>query len=401
VPLIGPILAGALGEESRILARRISLELSPIIFLITARSFLAAVSHSRRSFLNPTYALALVPAGTVGCLFLFHDRLGIHSLVLGNNVGFLLAAVFLYLSLRLAGIRIGIGWRFDRRILATLRLSLPQVLSASVLKLNPLIDRMIASYLAVGCISALAYAERIQSVPLQVLNLGFFNVVLAHWSFARSEDGLATVKKSLQEVQQLLLSLALPLFLYLWIFRRTLIGLVLEHGALDASGADTISSVYGVYLMGLLPLFLTMVYVRVFLVLKDTVFLMKVGFFNVASKLLLNLTFVFLLHLGVEGIALSTTITSWVILFIMVTALRARLGELPFRFKVKETLLLVAASAGVSAMTSMLWNGGRDHFDNWLLVGMCSVFFFSSYLLFMYMLKDETYLKLRSLVWRR
>ena len=400
-PLICSILAGALSEEARILVRDVSLELSPVIFLITVRSFLSAVSHARRSFLSPTYALTLVPAATIVSLFLFHDRLGIHSLVIGNNAGFLLAAVFLYLSLRLNGIRIGIGWQFDRRIFDTLRLSLPQVLSASVLKLNPLIDRTVASYLAVGCISALAYAERIQSVPLQILNLGFYNVVLAHWSYARAEDGLAKVKKSLLDLQQMLLSLALPLFLYLWIFRRELIGLFLEHGALDAAGADMISSVYGVYLIGMIPLFLSMVYVRAFLVLKDTVFLMKVGFFNVASKLILNLVFVFVLDLGVEGIALSTTVTSWVILFIMFAALRTRLGELPLRVKAKEMAQLVLVVAGVSVVTGMLWDRGQAFYGRWLLVAMCSAFFFLCYFLSMYMLKDDAYLKLRNLVWRR
>ena len=127
----------------------------------------------------------------------------------------------------------------------------------------------------------------------------------------------------------------------------------------------------------------------------------QVGFFNVLSKLALNLAFVFWFKLGVEGIALSTAVTSWAIFFIMLLALKTRLGELPFRIKMRETMLVIGSVAAAAAGSRLLWNQGSAFYNHWLLTGMCSVFFFSGYLLSMCLGKSDFYMRIINLVGRR
>jgi len=118
-------------------------------------------------------------------------------------------------------------------------------------------------------------------------------------------------------------------------------------------------------------------------------------------KLILNLLFVFVLKLGVEGIALSTAVTAWAIFFIMLAALKTRLGELPIRIELRETGLVILSVAAASAGTKVLWNQAAVYYGDWLLIGMCSAFFFLSYMLSGYVFKAGYYLKVRALLVQR
>ncbi len=218
-PALSSVVARGFDDEGRQLTAQITLQLSPIIFFITIRSFLTSVYHSRKSFLKPAFAMAIVPLATVLSLLLFYDTMGIHAMVLGNVSGFLLEVIFLLSGLPELNIHLAPTLRFDQRLTRIFRLSTPQVLSTSVLRLNPLADRTFASLLAVGSVRALTYGERIHSMPLQIMNLGFFNVLLAHWSFASVSNGISTVKKNLFGVQRTILIFILPLTFYLWLFK--------------------------------------------------------------------------------------------------------------------------------------------------------------------------------------
>jgi peptidoglycan biosynthesis protein MviN/MurJ (putative lipid II flippase) len=137
------------------------------------------------------------------------------------------------------------------------------------------------------------------------------------------------------------------------------------------------------------------------LVLKDTVFLMRIGFLNAASNLTLNCLFVFVFHFGVEGIALSTVVTSWMLFILFVAALRRRLGEIPLKLPVRELGQSLGIILILSIISKWVWWLGHLHYERWISLTLSTLFFFLSYLLFLHALKIETYFQLRKLLLRR
>ena len=401
VPFSIPLISGAFDDEGRRLAVNLSLGLSPIIPLITTRSLLVALYHSRKQFILPTAAMSLTPVFTIAAVFVFTGAVKVHALVIGNVAGHAAEVLVLLYFLARSGSCPRLTRGFDGKLKKIFKLSLPQVVSSSVLRLNPFIDRTMASLLAAGSISALVYAERMQSVPQQILSLGFFNVVLAHWSFERLDAGLESVGDSLIKIQRVMTKVLIPSLCFLWIYRRPLISLFLERGELSSSGAGTIASVFGVYVFQIFPLLMTLVYVRVMLVMKDTAFLMRVGIGNAASKVGLNCLFLFGLGMGVEGIALSTVVTSWIIFFVFLFALRRKLGIIPFRFGPRESLVTVFVTVAAAAASRAVWLAAVPPFGEDAAVVLTAVMFFCLCAFLFYVLREPQYFVLRRLVARR
>src|SRR4051812_35072776 len=165
------------------LTRTTILELAPLGLLGALGGVLGAILAVRMSFLPAAAVLALEPIAKTLFVVLLGDSWGASTLVWGNLVGSALAVVVLWWVAR----RRGVFVRFVKQansplVKHVLRLSVPLLVSQSVLQVNPLIDRSMASGVSSGSVTEMELGLKLFLVPASLIAGTLIAPLTATWS---------------------------------------------------------------------------------------------------------------------------------------------------------------------------------------------------------------------------
>jgi len=314
-----------LSVESVSLSYSLVLELSPVLLLVMLSSILSGVLNAYRIFWAPASSTTLALSVVIGLTYLGKGGLGVHAVALGYVTGEVCRLLFLWSVLRRTGIA-PIRFRLEERetLRAFLKLSSYMILGMVVAGLAPLINRIIASHWGPGSVSIVEYAEMMFYIPAGLLGSGFLIVVLAHWSQGFHDGGVERLRADVYSTMRLLGGGALIASVLLYALRHPLISLALDWGKIPPERLAEVSELFGVYLLGLLPNVVSLVFVRAHLVLKNTDVLMKAAFVAVAVLLLLNA--VLTPHFALTGIALANAGSQLAVSLYLLWALERSLG---------------------------------------------------------------------------
>ncbi|GAI58885.1 unnamed protein product, partial [marine sediment metagenome] len=167
-PWIIPLIAPGFDEESISLAIKLTRIISPIIIWGGLIGVLVAILHSFKRFALPAFRFILYNSIIIGFVYFFHSRMGIFSLALAVSGGVL--AQFFLLSSGLWGkkkyYRLTINLKHPE-IETMGRFMIPVILGATLVQLNFLIERIMASGLVEGSISSLDFAYKLMRMPFE------------------------------------------------------------------------------------------------------------------------------------------------------------------------------------------------------------------------------------------
>ena len=192
--------------------------------------------------LEPIYALA---AGVLlgGALQLGVQVLALTKLGLAPTIGFGRGA------LRAA-------WA-DTGTQAIVKLMGPALLGVGVAHLSMLINTQIASYLAVGSVSWITYADRLMEFPTALLGVAMGVVLMPQLAMARATGDSARYSAMLDWGLRLVVLLAVPCAVALIAFARPLVAVLYHYGAMTEFDVQQITRAlmgWGVGLIGLVAL---------------------------------------------------------------------------------------------------------------------------------------------------
>jgi putative peptidoglycan lipid II flippase len=310
-----PLIIG--GGQLGSMTRETVIELAPLGLMGAMTGVLGGVLAVRGIFVATTAVMAFEPIFKIAFLLIFGSRIGIHALIAGNLVGSACCVAVLWLLARRHGVRL--GWvtprnsRFVRVVLLT---SAPLLVGHSVLQVNPLIDRTMASSLGAGSITVLDLGLRLFLAPAVLLTATMIGPVTATWAATHAERGLPALRASVRRATVAALATVPPLVILGITLRHPLVTLIFKGGAYSPSALNRTAAVFGMLLVGLTPQVLTVLFSALFIVMKQTRYTMKVAMLNVV----LNVTLNFALRpvFGIAGIALSTSLTSIVVISVYV-----------------------------------------------------------------------------------
>ena len=246
------------------------------------------------------------------------------------------------------------AWR-EPGVRRVLLLMLPAVFGASVAQINLLVDAWIASYLTVGSVSWLYYADRLVELPVGVLAIGLATVtlpLLSRFDVSADRAGFADTLDWSLRVGALI---TLPAALALSLLANPLMFTLFEHGAfteLDARMAGVALRVYAVGLLGFVgvKLLLPGYYAR-----QDTRTPVRIALLCIAVNLALNLAS--MRWFGHVGLALSTSAAALLNAFLMYVGL-VRTGV--YRASALWRRDLIAIASGCALMAGLLLWGAQQ-----------------------------------------
>lgn len=312
-----------LGERTRLAL----LELSPYAVLGAATGALGAVLAVRGWFVFPVAVTVLEPLLKIPLTIFLGERLGMHALIAGNLAGSALGVTALWLILRRRGIRISLVRRFDTPFVrAVFLLSVPLVASQSVLQVNPLVDRWMASDLGAGSVTALELGLRLFLAPAGLLTGLLIAPLAATWAARRAAEGWPALQRSLTRAIEGAVLVVPPLVVTAVVLRDEATAVLFSGGAYSAAALTDTANVFALIALSLPAQLLIVAFSTLFVVQGDSIFPLKVAVANVTLNVLLNL--VLRPFFGVAGIALATTLTLTLLLVVYMRAAVARWGRL-------------------------------------------------------------------------
>lgn len=223
-----------------------------------------------------------------------------------------------------------------------LKTMLPGALGAGVMQINLLIDTILASFLPAGAISYLFYADRFNQLPLGMIGIAMSTALLPLLSQHLQKNRLEEAQWVQNRAIEYALSLTLPAALALMALSPLLFTVLFERKAFGPEQVQETAAVLAAFSTGLPAYVGIKIFSTSFFARYDTKTPVKIAVVSVVVNVALNLIFIPLLaHVG---IALATSLSSWMNLFGLILVLkRQKLLVIDTRLKSKIPRIVVAS----------------------------------------------------------
>lgn len=214
----------------------------------------------------------------------------------------------------------------DKNLRNMVSIALPAMIGTSVSQINLLIDRTLASQIAVGGITALSYADNLNLAILGIFVLSISTVFYPNISKLAAENAIDPLKKSLSNVMNFVNIVVLPGTVLIMIFSKPIVQLLYGRGEFNSAAIEMTSSALFYYAIGIIGISYREVLTKTFYSLQDT----KTPVINATLALILNIILNFMLApiLGIGGLALASSISVTACTLLLFISLRKKIGNL-------------------------------------------------------------------------
>jgi putative peptidoglycan lipid II flippase len=190
------------------------------------------------------------------------------------------------------------------------KLFLPGVVGSGVIQLNIVIGTIIASFLPVGAISHIYYADRLNQLPLAIFGIALGIVLLPSLSKAIKQSDHETTNNIQNRSIEFSLLISLPSAIGLFILAEPIIQILFERGAFVAEDTLYTAKVLSNFALGLPAYIIIKVLVSCFFAREDTKTPLYISIVSVITNVVLSLLLIG--SMREMGIALATAISAWI-----------------------------------------------------------------------------------------
>jgi len=253
----------------------------------------------------------------------------------------------------------------------------PVVAGRGVAQLSSYLDQFLASFLAVGALSALRYAQLLYILPISLFGISVAASELPELSRLTEERRKSFVERLHRSLRQISF-LTVPTVVGYLAFGYLLVGALLRTGQFQAAGTWLVTIVLGGYALGILATTMSRLLQNAFYAAGDTKTPARIAVLRVVASTVVALPTMFALDrvgigtvagstgsgdplfLGALGLGLGATVGAWVEIGLLVRALQKPLpaATLPWGRIAQMTTLALGAglpAAGVWWMLPSTW----------------------------------------------
>ena len=284
----------------------------PYIIFISLAAHFASINNVHERFAAGAFAPAILNISFILSLFFltpFVTTAG-HALSYGVLIGGVLQFLYLYravLNFYRPRIRIPV---INEKLKKFFKLFLPGVVGSGVIQLNIVIGTIIASFLPVGAISHIYYADRLNQLPLAIFGIALGIVLLPSLSKAIKQSDQETTNNIQNRSIEFSLLISLPSAIGLFILAEPIIHILFERGAFVAEDTLYTAKVLSNFALGLPAYIIIKVLVSCFFAREDTKTPLYISIVSVITNVVLSLLLIG--SMREMGIALATAISAWI-----------------------------------------------------------------------------------------
>ena len=321
VPLLLPLIAGDFDGATRALTQSVFLLLLPLLVLSGISTTWAAALNAHERFALAALVPAATPVLTIAGVVLLANVWGVYGIVAGAVAGAAAEVGLLALALRRHGLSPRPRWYgLTDETRVVLGQYGPMTIGSIAMASTLLIDGAMAATLGEGAVSALNYGQRVVSFVVGVTAFAVATAALPYFSQLAADGDREGLRRRLSTYVKLLLVATAPLVAAIWFASEPVVRLLFEGGEFGPADTEVVSRVQQLFALQIPFYVCGMLAVRVITALRATKILMWGAILNAAVNIVGN--FVLMRWLGVEGIALSTSVVYVVSFSFLWTAAR-------------------------------------------------------------------------------
>src|SRR3989338_8893905 len=221
--------------------------------------------------------------------------------------------------------RLSISFK-DPGVRRVLKLMAPAIVGVSVVQLSLLLDTLFASFLPVGSVSWLYYSSRLMNFPLGVFGVAIATVILPKLARQHNAKDHASFSGTLDWGLRVLLLIAVPSTVGLWILSGPLLATLFKTGRFDVNDVLMTQQSLIAFSSGIAAFMLIKVLASAFYAKQDIATPVRIAVAAVTLKIILNLILIFpLKHVG---LALSTSLSAFFnVALLLIFLLRRKLYQ--------------------------------------------------------------------------
>lgn len=244
--------------------------------------------------------------------------------------------------------------RKDPYLRKVIYLALPVILGSSISQINTLVDRTLASGIAVGGISALNYANRLNGFVQGIFVLTVATVIYPAISRMAADNNIEGLKKSIAQAVNAVNLMLIPVTIGAMLFAEPIVRLLFGRGAFDARAVEMTAYALFFYALGMTGFGLREILARAFYSMQDT----RTPMVNAAVGFTMNIILNLILsrYLGIGGLALATSISAIFTTGLLMLNLRKKIGALGGKNILLTFIKISAASAVMGAAVFGIYN---------------------------------------------
>ncbi len=303
---------------------------------------------------------------------LLSSKTNVMVLAIGSVIATASQLVFLVPFVHKAGYRY--EYIFDTKdeyIRRMIYIALPVIIGVSVDQINVLVDRTLASGIAVGGISALNYASKLNGFVQGMFVTTISAVMYPMISKMAVQGNFDGLKSSVSEAINLINLFVVPATFGAMIFAEPIVRFLFGRGAFDPEAISMTSIALFYYSIGMVGFGLREIISRAFYSMQDT----KTPMVNAAMAVSMNIVLNIILsrYMGIGGLALATSISAVFCTGLLFINLRKKVGP----FGMKDTvvsfvkILVSSAGMGIAAYISYVFLLPRISGNLSLIISIC------------------------------
>lgn len=322
-PIIIKMLARGFSEEDIKLPIRLMKIGLPMILPIMVRSVFVAYLQSNHGF--KAGAKSWIYYNIVYIVYLiFFSQYGTYGLIVTGGLAYLSQLFSVIPASK------NMGYKYERRLKLKdiyfkemVILLMPIIIGLSMNRVNLLVDRTVASNLPKGSISYLNYANNIIQLVFGIFITAIVTVLFPIISQEYSRENIKDLKKIIYKGMSLILKIALPATVILIIFSEPIVKLFFERGAFGPEATIITAGALIYYALGLASMSLALILSKIHFALYDSRTPTIYAFIGIIINLVLNI--ILSKYMGVNGIALATSISTTIVTILLIKDINGRL----------------------------------------------------------------------------
>jgi len=339
--LIDAIVPGFHGE-TRLLTIRLVQILFPGAALLVISAWCLGILNSHRKFFLSYSAPVIWNVAIITALLwkggrVTESRLAIvisFASVIGSGLQFAVQVPTVMRFLRPLNLKLRLG---SEHVHTVVRNFFPVFVSRGVVQISAYVDSLLASYLPTGAVSALAYAQTLNSLPVSLFGMAISASELPTMSSALgTHEEIGTVlRQRLESGLKNISFFVVPSAVAFVVLGDVIVATIYRGGNFTGHDVTFVWSVLAGSGVGLLATTSGRLYSSAFYALRDTRTPLNFAIIRVALTVVLGYFFALPLprllgidhRWGVAGLTLSAGMAGWVEFALLRRALQARIGE--------------------------------------------------------------------------
>jgi putative peptidoglycan lipid II flippase len=348
----------------------------PFLLLVALAAQVMGVLNASNRFGVPAMASTFFNIGSIGFGVLLGIVLGptlhlsrIEGMAVGVVLGGALQLMWQLPTLYSLGYRIhlGVHWN-DPGLNRIFRLMIPAILGGAATQINVMVNTNFASTIADplrgldGPVSWLSYAFRFMQLPLGLFGVAMAAATLPSISRSAAAGRMDEFRKTLSQSLGVVFLLTLPSSVGLVVLGRSIIGAIYQGGKFQNYDTQQTALALSYYAIGLTGYAALKVVVPAFYALGDSRLPMLVSLASVVINLGTAVALTRVAHMGIAGLALSTSAVALFGFLVLFELLRRRIGGLHGWTLGTQFSKIALASLGMAAMVAL----SSRFVENWM-----------------------------------